>query len=1460
MPNVGEISVAFTGQAGGLESAANQAAAALQRFGQSAQASGGQVLGANAQMANSFGSLASAFNPAVVAAEAAGIAILGALIGIGVAVEGVKLAFEGLVAVIQPSVEEAMKFEEAFSNVRKVLEVPQGQDSGTFFKRMSDDLIKLSTQIPVAATELAKIEAAGAQMNIAPENLNKFTEVVARLGAVAESKNIDQLALDLGRLQAITQSSEQDFGKLASTTVALARALKTDESSILRAATTFGAMGTRAGLSAPQVLALAGAVTNLDRRVQTGGTSMQRMLQTYFATLSDLGSHTKELDGFARVLSVLPDYVGKTNAQIAELAKNNPGKVFEDFVRALPDFEKSGGNFVQIMAQLGFTGARMGSTFSNLSMGAKEVAQAFEIADKEWENGTAILDSSNARWDTASQRLAQIKNDVTAAAIVFGQTFLPAINQVARAFEPVAQQLVVVAGQLATALTPAVTAAAVAIGTTLADAFRGALGVVSLFTGAFASVEGFFNKSPFWAGAFRGFSTVVVEALKAMLHGFAMLIPGMNVVLAGFEAMTGYGASLRDRDKQAEGPAVSGKGGNASTVKLFTPDSDDAQYQAMLAAGLKEAGNKPKDSEVKRKPTAADKEAAKDAKAYESALRQVEEALAAVEVKGMSAYDAMVAGADNARDKTLEAAMAAGVHGQALEDLKTKAEQLRDATVAQGTDDFITKVFGPGLHEASEGLQDLYNGFLLTNGGAELTKKQLEEAVKKFGELSKEGPGAFKALDAAIPGATAKLRDFVLQAAMANATTRKLTTRDLTSPDIDKPKVYDLSDNLQKSPEQLAKDNEAALKRMTDAQKAAGAEVTKYNDLLRSSNELMKALGISADSTLGRLISGFAVAGKVAADMKALRVQFAKSVDEDGQSHGFDFGKMAKDPGAIVAGLASIVGAFKQATDSASGFQRAMGGAMLGAQLGSQFAGPWGAAIGAAIGGIAGLFHKPSWAGVGKEAGQILGVEVGKEMAQQIEKLSKSLHISVASASLLKLPDVMKDSGKNVSEFSTQIDALMRGIVDKSIPAAEGIKSLGEAFSQVKEQAESMGGAANAELVHMIQQARQLGTMTKEMTAYVNEQIDKAVSGLGSVWGDVTEHTSKNKNGKPTTTSYEVQGGLKINTEEDAKASAVIFASVFGAALKTKGIIAATAALKDVFAKLKDNLKAGGFGDIATTMLAPIQKFFDYADNDAFKGAANSAQGLADAMSGLAQAGYLSQEAFEAFGHSAVSGYQQAMAATNDEKASIMSQMPLLIALKKAHDELGYQYSEEEKTLMGIAEAQGIAFPTDPIIQVRDAIYELIEAITGVPREISVNTNFTTTGTPPGAGAAGGGGGGEGPGFEKPENGAEHHASLGFYSPRLPKDTLIQAHAGEPVAIGQAAWGRPMGDGGMVSGGGTAQGGPIHYAPNVTVSVPNTNASPRDVAAAVELALRNNMNGLATQINRAMKNSKGGRA
>ncbi|EPB0882845.1 phage tail tape measure protein, partial [Yersinia enterocolitica] len=90
-------------------------------------------------------------------------------------------------------INQAMEFESSMADVRKVVDF----DTPAQFKEMGEDILKLSTELPMAADGIAAIVAAGGQAGIARADLKAFATDAVKMGIA-----FDQTAEESGQMMA----------------------------------------------------------------------------------------------------------------------------------------------------------------------------------------------------------------------------------------------------------------------------------------------------------------------------------------------------------------------------------------------------------------------------------------------------------------------------------------------------------------------------------------------------------------------------------------------------------------------------------------------------------------------------------------------------------------------------------------------------------------------------------------------------------------------------------------------------------------------------------------------------------------------------------------------------------------------------------------------------------------------------------------------------------------------------------------------------------------------------------------------------------------------------------------------------------------------------------------------------------------------------------------------------------
>jgi TP901 family phage tail tape measure protein len=165
-----------------------------------------------------------------------------------------------------------MDFEEAFAGVRKTINATEKE-----FATFRHEILEMSKQIPVTVEEIAKVAESAGQLGIQKENILQFTRTMVDM-SVATNLSNEEAATTLARIANITQMPQQNFDRLGSTIVALGNNLATTEAEITEMALRIAGAGHQVGLTEPQILSFAGALSSVGIQAEAGGSSIFRVM------------------------------------------------------------------------------------------------------------------------------------------------------------------------------------------------------------------------------------------------------------------------------------------------------------------------------------------------------------------------------------------------------------------------------------------------------------------------------------------------------------------------------------------------------------------------------------------------------------------------------------------------------------------------------------------------------------------------------------------------------------------------------------------------------------------------------------------------------------------------------------------------------------------------------------------------------------------------------------------------------------------------------------------------------------------------------------------------------------------------------------------------------------------------------------------------------------------------------
>ncbi len=334
----------------------------------------------------------------------------------------------------------AIEFETAFTGIEKTVDATAAQ-----FAVLSTGIRRMAQEIPVSTTELAGLGETAGQLGIQVDALEEFIRVMADLG-VTTNLSSNQAATALARLVNITQSGQDNFGRLGATIVDLGNNLATTESEILTFALRIASAGKLAGLTDAQILGLGGALSALGVRAEAGGTAVQRVLLRMIEAVTTAGPD----------LAVFADAAELSAAEFAKAFEEDAGEAFNRFVEGLG---RAGDQAFLVLRDLGLEDVRLTRSFLALAGGGDLLRDSLNLASNAFEANTALVIEAERRYATAASNIGTFRNQFNELFIIIGNNIVPAFISMLDALRPV----VVFFQRMATNF-PTLTKAAVALG------------------------------------------------------------------------------------------------------------------------------------------------------------------------------------------------------------------------------------------------------------------------------------------------------------------------------------------------------------------------------------------------------------------------------------------------------------------------------------------------------------------------------------------------------------------------------------------------------------------------------------------------------------------------------------------------------------------------------------------------------------------------------------------------------------------------------------------------------------------------------------------------------------------------------------------------------------------------------------------------------------------------------------
>lgn len=250
---------------------------------------------------------------------------------------GKMMAWGATTKFLAGPIQSAMQFESVMADVRKVVDFDTPQQ----FKEMSNDILKLSQEIPVSASGLAQIMASAGQAGIARNELVAFTRDAAKMG-VAFDITADQAGDMMAKWRTAFKMGQDQVVELADKVNYLGNKTAATAPAIADVVTRIGPLGSVGGVASGEIAAMGASIVGSGIASEVAATGIKNLIlgltagtaatKKQRAAFDELGLDSTQVaagmqkDAKGTILMVLDSISKLDKVQQAAVLKNLFGK------------------------------------------------------------------------------------------------------------------------------------------------------------------------------------------------------------------------------------------------------------------------------------------------------------------------------------------------------------------------------------------------------------------------------------------------------------------------------------------------------------------------------------------------------------------------------------------------------------------------------------------------------------------------------------------------------------------------------------------------------------------------------------------------------------------------------------------------------------------------------------------------------------------------------------------------------------------------------------------------------------------------------------------------------------------------------------------------------------------------------------------------------------------------------
>jgi TP901 family phage tail tape measure protein len=320
---------------------------------------------------------------------------------------GVFGAAGSLTLALGVSAKVAIDLEKKFIGLQKATDLdPSGM------KALEGQLQKLATTMPgISYDNLIAIATTGAKMGIAAGDLAEYTAGIAKVSTAMDDIPAEQIADQIGKINAVMGLGVQGAMQLGSAIDKLADSGSSGAADILNITQRLSAATVVAKISAAETTALAAALLDTGTQAELGASALGRIIMA----LNEVDSRK----GFAKVLGISAE-------EFAAKVKAGPMETLTEFLKQVKTLDAS--SQIEALKGIGIEGVQGIGEIQKLVLSVDKLGDYTAKANHEF----ATLDQVNKSYAASSAgvgaRIEMLKNQILLLGQKIGDFLMPAIR------------------------------------------------------------------------------------------------------------------------------------------------------------------------------------------------------------------------------------------------------------------------------------------------------------------------------------------------------------------------------------------------------------------------------------------------------------------------------------------------------------------------------------------------------------------------------------------------------------------------------------------------------------------------------------------------------------------------------------------------------------------------------------------------------------------------------------------------------------------------------------------------------------------------------------------------------------------------------------------------------------------------------------------------------------------------